>query len=108
MLFRSVHEENDNVTFLYKIKEGATDRSYGINVARLAHIPDSVLNRAQEILHKLESQDKVINGIQYVVKEVTKESQVEAKLQTLDPLNLTPLEALNILAELKKECKKHE
>ncbi|MFA6377642.1 MAG: DNA mismatch repair protein MutS [Acholeplasmataceae bacterium] len=103
-----VHEENDNVTFLYKIKEGATDRSYGINVARLAHIPDSVLNRAQEILHKLESQDKVINGIQYVVKEVTKESQVEAKLQTLDPLNLTPLEALNILAELKKECKKHE
>ena len=101
-----VFEENNKVTFLYKIKEGATDRSYGINVARLAHLPDSVLERAKAILAELESQDKVINGIQYVVKEVVKESPVEAKLASVDPLNLTPLEALNLLYDLKKGCKK--
>ncbi len=97
-----VHEENDKVTFLYKIEEGSADRSYGINVARLAHIQESILARAKDILKELESQDKVINGVQYVVKEVVKESEIEKRLEKIDPLNLTPIEALNLLYELKK------
>lgn len=100
-----VHEENDKVTFLYKIKAGAADKSYGINVARLAKIPNIVLDRAKNILKELESQDKVINGVQYIIKEVVKENEVEKKIKAINPLNLTPLEALNLLYELKKESK---
>ncbi|MFA6936384.1 MAG: DNA mismatch repair protein MutS, partial [Bacilli bacterium] len=98
-----VHEENNKVTFLYKIKPGSANKSYGINVARLAHIPSPILDRAKEILEDLENKNQVVNGVKYVVKEVIKKSEIEKEIQELDPLNLTPLEALNYLYNLKKK-----
>ncbi|MDD4584451.1 MAG: DNA mismatch repair protein MutS, partial [Bacilli bacterium] len=98
-----VHEENNKVTFLYKIKPGSANKSYGINVARLAHIPNSILDRAKEILEDLENKNQVVNSVKYVVREVIKKSEIEKEIQELDPLNLTPLEALNYLYNLKKK-----
>lgn len=98
-----VHEENNKVTFLYKIKPGSANKSYGINVARLAHIPSPILDRAKEILEDLENKNQVVNGVKYVVREVIKKSEIEKEIQELDPLNLTPLEALNYLYNLKKK-----
>jgi DNA mismatch repair protein MutS len=54
----AVHEAQDNIVFLRKIKKGCTDKSYGIHVARLAGLPSPVLKRAQEILLKLEKRGK--------------------------------------------------
>ncbi len=101
----SVYEENNKVTFLYKIKDGPANKSYGINVARLAHLPDELLERAKDILLGLE-QNKV-SGVAsgYLIKEVVKESEVEKKLKAIDPLSISPMEALNFLYELKKELK---
>ena len=59
-----VHEEDDHITFLYRISDGKADKSYGINVARLAHLPDSVLERANQLLEQLEQQDQGVANIQ--------------------------------------------
>ena len=58
-----VHEEDDKVTFLYRVLDGKADKSYGINVARLAHLPSSVLERAKQILDNLELQPNMVNEV---------------------------------------------
>lgn len=100
----SASVEGDHIVFLYKIKEGRSHRSYGINVAQLAKLPDHVIERAKIILQSLEN-----NEIENVVSESTqqpsfieKESQVEKALEHIDPMTLSPLEALSTLIELKK------
>jgi DNA mismatch repair protein MutS len=99
----SASVEGDHIVFLYKIKEGRSQRSYGINVAQLAKLPDSVINRAKVILQSLEN-----NNIENIVSEIPKkevivqESQVEKALERIDPMTLSPLEALSTLIELKK------
>ena len=58
-----VHEEDDKVTFLYRVLDGKADKSYGINVARLAHLPSSVLERAKLILDNLELQPNMVKEV---------------------------------------------
>ena len=100
-----VHEEDDRITFLYKIAPGCANKSYGINVARLAHLPTPLLNRASVLLKDFEA-NKVVNGkVEYVVKESKEEEEWVKELKKMDPLALSPMEALNYLYELKKKMK---
>ncbi len=103
----SALEENGNITFLHKIKNGAVDKSYGIHVARLAHMPEDLLKRADEILamyeHKAHEpkihQEQIIFDLE---DQKTAKSKVEEMLENIDPLNMTPMEAINKLYELKQ------
>ncbi len=108
----SAYEENGNITFLHKIKEGSVDKSYGIHVAKLAHLPDSLIKRANEILSVYEGEEKKRDiKIQEafpmeLLFENKEDSEVEKKLDLIDPLSTTPMEALNYLFELKELKKK--
>jgi len=110
----SAVEEGNKVTFLHKIKNGAVDKSYGIHVARLANMPDELLNRAGEILSDYESNSKKKNPEEKVqlsmdfTPAVEKDDSLKEKLESIDVINTTPMEALNILFELKKEIKKND
>lgn len=104
----SAKEENGNVTFLHKIKEGSIDKSYGIHVARLASLPENVLNRAEAILKVYEANEnkrdiKVQESLPLVYN--IEPSEIEKELKEIDVLKITPLEALNILNELKEKVK---
>ena len=105
----SAHEENGKVTFLHKIKEGSVDKSYGIHVAKLANLPDKLIKRASDILSIYENKEKKRDikiqeslPLDELMKE---ESNVEKKLKEIDPINMTPIEALTFLYELKKDVK---
>lgn len=103
-LHAAVVENDDDVTFLYKMVLGATNKSYGINVARLAHLPDELLKRAKEILEVKESNGNVIvNTNPIKTKEVIKEPEYVNDLKKINPLEMTPLEALTYLFELKRK-----
>ena len=105
----SAYEENGNITFLHKIKEGSVDKSYGIHVAKLAHLPDELINRATQILKVYENKEiKRDLKIQQILplEEAIKPSLIEEELLKLNPLEITPLEALNILYNLKNKIKK--
>jgi len=110
-----VKEVGKTIAFLRKIVPGGADESYGIEVARLAGLPKNLLGRAKEILSKLEKKDaKVIKGISSIKEEkevlqiglfdYEKDLMLE-KLQALDVMNITPMEALKILYELNTEAK---
>lgn len=106
----SAHEENGNITFLHKIKEGSVDKSYGIHVARLANLPDSLIKRADEILKTYEmasGKEEVTNQISMNFEECSTNNDkydiMAMKLKSINPLEVSPMEALNILYELKKE-----
>lgn len=112
-----VSEWNDEIIFLRKLVEGGTDRSYGIQVARLAGIPDTVIKRAKKILFNIENGERKLNGSSFFpdAGNTLKKGQVQLnlfrgpesfvieKLQKLDTLKITPLEALNYLNKLQKE-----
>ncbi len=101
-----VHEKNGDVTFMYRVKEGKADRSYGINVAKLAHLPECVLDRASELCTQYESKKHVVQqslGIIEMVKEPQGYRQVVDMLMGVDVNQLTPLQALSLLDELKKQ-----
>ena len=98
----SVADNGNEVTFLYKIADGAMGKSYGINVARLAGLPEELLERSSEILDSLEE-----NGVQ-TSSNVMKENKVKMPswvedVKKVDPLSMSPMEALNYLYELKKK-----
>lgn len=100
-----VYEEDDKVTFLYKIASGCANKSYGINVARLAHLPNDLIDRAKEVLEGLET-NKVFNSkVEYVVKENVSLPNWVEDVKNVDPLNMSPLDALNFLYDLKKKIK---
>ncbi|MDD4036282.1 MAG: DNA mismatch repair protein MutS [Bacilli bacterium] len=107
----SAHEEDGNITFLHKIKEGSVDKSYGIHVARLAKLPESLIKRANEILKLYETNSKEEKenfqlSIPLIVKDEEKEPNIiEEKLKNINPLEITPIDAMNILYELKKYIK---
>lgn len=105
----SAHEEDGKITFLHKIKNGPVDKSYGIHVAKLAKLPDDLINRASEILNYYESQDKKEEHYAQISLDFDsveqKVSKVEEKIKSINPLEISPLEALNILYELKKDIK---
>lgn len=101
-----VKEENGEVTFLYKMKEGSMDRSYGVNVAKLAGLPDEITQRAGELLASLESQSKIHDSQIREIKPVQeKKDEIKEELKALDPMTLSPLDALNYLINLKKKVK---
>ncbi|BAI81619.1 DNA mismatch repair ATPase MutS [Deferribacter desulfuricans SSM1] len=106
-----VREWNDEVIFLRKIIPGSADRSYGIHVAKLAGLPEEVINRANEILATLEKNEFSIDGSpklakksEVVIREpvlIFEDHPVIEELRNIDINNMTPLEALNTLAKLK-------
>ena len=117
-----VSEWNDEIIFLRKLVEGGTDRSYGIQVARLAGIPDTVIKRAKKILFNIENRERKLNGSSFFpdAGNTLKKGQVQfnlfrgpesfviEKLQKLDTLKITPLEALNYLNNLQGEIGKRK
>ena len=110
----SAIEEDGKITFLHKIKNGAVDKSYGIHVASLAKLPKSLIDRAEEILNVYERKGKKEQTFTQTSlflnlddgKEEQKNNIIEERLQEINPLEMTPLEALNLLFELKNELKK--
>lgn len=102
----SARVDNDHLVFEYLIKKGRSNKSYGVNVAKLAKLPDEVINRANLVLETLEEnnvEDCLIEEKQ--VQVIEKESEVEKYLKTIDPMALSPLDALSTLIELKKLVK---
>ena len=109
----SAYEENSKITFLHKIKDGAIDKSYGIHVARLANLPDSLIKRADEILkthEKTKNKKEVSSQISMNFDECSQNNDkydiITMKLKNINPLEISPIEALNILYDLKKEIDK--
>lgn len=102
----SAIEEDGNITFLHKVMDGSVDKSYGIHVAKLAKLPDSLIKRADEILRGYEKQEKQEKVVELALPlEEEKVSVVEEKIKNMDILNMTPMDALNTLFELKKDIK---
>lgn len=103
----SAHEEDGNITFLHKIKDGSVDKSYGIHVAKIAGMPNSVLKRAEEILkvyeNKEQTRDLIVQTTLPLEEPVQEESKIEAELKDLNLMELTPIDALNILYQLKEK-----
>ncbi|MFH1371093.1 MAG: DNA mismatch repair protein MutS [Planctomycetota bacterium] len=113
----AVREWMDEVVFLHKILPGGTDKSYGIHVAKLAGIPKPILERSKEILAELETTFQKEAAGSHLAKHKTKEPDgdmlfvqkhkpVLDKLASIDVNNLTPIEAINLLNEVKNEIKK--
>ena len=105
----AVREWNDEIIFLHKVRPGGTDRSYGIQVARLAGLPSSVIERAKAILSELTSESAALSAPAPPAGAPAAPAQlplfspapdpVLAELARLDVSGLTPLGALNLLAE---------
>ncbi|UCC40181.1 MAG: DNA mismatch repair protein MutS [Candidatus Aminicenantes bacterium] len=120
----SVKEQKDDIIFLRKIIPGPSDQSYGIHVAKLAGIPRDVVDRAKEILFNLEKQELDDSGhpriayrppekrdkAQHLLFEEDREQaildDIKEEIENMDISSLTPLEALNILNEIKKKIKR--
>jgi len=108
----SVKETGGGIAFLRKVEPGAADRSYGIEVAKLAGLPAEVIERARAVLAEHESAEQQVTGhlspgaepppAQLTIFTPLSQPVVE-KLREVDLNRLTPLEALNLLAELKKQ-----
>jgi DNA mismatch repair protein MutS len=114
----SAREWHDGIVFLRKVVPGRSDRSYGIQVARLAGLPASVISRAREILAGLESDALSRGGRPSVTRTAAQPAQEQLglfqalpsagdrlaeRLRDVDPNHLTPLEALVLVADLKKQ-----
>ena len=106
-----VREEKNEIEFRYRVVEGKADKSYGINVAKLAHLPKVVLDRASQLLSNFESQDNNQNyqPSLFVMDQVQPEkSKLLQQLQELDIDSMTPRDALDCLYELKQLSEKIE
>ena len=106
----SATEDGENLIFLHKVKDGSVDKSYGINVAKLAGLPSEVITRASEILiaHEDKSKKQQNLAIQTSLPLEfidNKKSEIEEILRSTNILELTPLKALNLLNELKEKIK---
>ncbi|HUT22008.1 MAG TPA: DNA mismatch repair protein MutS [Candidatus Bipolaricaulota bacterium] len=105
----AVTEDNGRVIFLRKVLKGGVNKSYGIEVAKLAGLPVEITDRANEVLHKLEKDrevDVASNAAQgELFNSTAVESKIEKEIKEIDLDNLTPIEALQVLVELKKKLK---
>ena len=124
----AVKEKGDDIVFLRKIVKGGADKSYGIQVAKLAGVPDNVIERAKEIVNQLVDADitekiheiEVVQGAPVKKKAVTydevdmeqmslfdtvKDDDILKELKELDISNLTPLDALNTLNRLQNKIR---
>ena len=114
----AVKEWNDRIIFLRKLVEGGTNRSYGIQVARLAGIPDPVVQRAKEILFEIENDENKLKNASFFMQEKDPHDKAHEqlalfrkpdqwvidRLHQLDISKMTPLDALNFLNELKEKA----
>jgi DNA mismatch repair protein MutS len=114
----AVKEWNDEIIFLRKLVEGSTNRSYGIQVSRLAGIPEAVINRAKRILFQIENDERSVSHQPFGAPEAAEqkightqldlfrspEYSIIEKLQKIDISKMTPLDALNYLDELKQKA----
>ncbi len=119
-----VLEKGDNVIFLRKVAAGSTNRSFGIHVARMAGVPQDVVDRANEVLKRIEAEDvsgkRIIaegkrrylqvmlfpdsgDGEEEVPVMDKATEEVVEELKEIDPMSMTPLEALNTLSRLKEK-----
>ena len=107
----SASEDGENIIFLHKVKDGSVDKSYGINVAKLAGLPNEVLRRASEILVAYENNDPSKKEISIQTSlpleniNIKEKSEIEETIKNTNVLELTPLKALNLLYELKEKLK---
>ena len=107
----AVKKRGDDITFLRRIVSGGADQSYGIEVAKLAGIPDSVVKRARQILKQLESgkpeATKKKAEVEQTAISFTPPGEAEAifRLKNLDVNNLTPMQAIGVLSELAELAK---
>jgi DNA mismatch repair protein MutS len=112
-----VREWQDDIVFLRKVVPGRSDRSYGIQVARLAGLPPTVVDRAREILNGLERDELSRGGRPSLSGEGSRGQQlglfqapaadddvVHRRLKAIDVNQITPLQALSLLADLKREA----
>lgn len=111
----SAIEKEGQITFLHKVKNGAVDKSYGIHVASLAHLPESLIKRADEILNIYEKKNikketfTQTSLFELMENEIEpKKNEIEEKIKFINPLEMTPMEALNYLYELNKEANRKE
>ena len=104
----AVKTRGEDIIFLRKIIPGGADRSYGIEVARLAGLPEKVVRRSKQVLKELESE----NGVTYTAPRQQSEQvslgaigegEVLDALRRCQPDTLTPIEAMSLLYELKKK-----
>ncbi len=104
----SAVEDGNSITFLHKVKNGPVDKSYGIHVALLAELPSELIKRASEILFEYENEskkekksaDKVQLSMSF--DEPKEESEVNEIIKEIDILNITPMEAINMIFTLKE------
>ena len=106
----SALEENGNIIFLHKIKVGSVDKSYGIHVAKLANMPDALIKRASEILEVYENKEfkrdiKIQEALPLDELMNQESSKIEKEIEQINPLEMTPMDALNKLFELKEMLK---
>ena len=121
----AVQEKGDNIIFLRKIIKGSADKSYGIQVAKLAGVPDAVIERAKAIAEELERSDIAANtgniartleqeeepvqlslfDTMGIMPVEVKDSPVEKELKEMDSGNMTPIQAPNTLYELQQKCR---
>lgn len=111
----AVKKRGENITFLRRIIRGGADDSFGVDVAKLAGIPDSVVKRARAVLKQLESEGKPEEACRPAATQPQGDGQIDFfsnaggkivdRLKTVDVDTLTPIEAMNLLYELAKEAK---
>ncbi|HEX6391034.1 MAG TPA: DNA mismatch repair protein MutS [Solirubrobacteraceae bacterium] len=102
----AVREWNDEIVFLHKVRPGGTDRSYGIQVARLAGLPPSVIARAKALLARFEEQGQATADVSDAVQLglfAPPADPLAAELAALDLAHVTPIEALNLLVKWQQE-----
>lgn len=106
-----VKENKDDITFLYKVKTGPMNKSYGINVATLADLPYPIIKRAKEVLHHLETSGHTITNY---TTPITNETNTKIspdlleEIKAIDPNRLTPLQALEVLIKIKQRVNDDE
>ena len=100
----SISEKEGDITFLHKVLDGAVDKSYGINVAKLANLPNIVLKRANELLSEYENKEHTSEKTikQFELNLVDDTDELREYIKTINPLEVTPIEALTILDKIKK------
>ena len=100
----SIDEREDDILFLHKVMDGAVDRSYGINVAKLANLPKEVIEEANKLLIQYEGGNGEKKRVKQFELDITTEEPDELRdfLRNVNPLEVSPMEALRILDEIKK------
>jgi DNA mismatch repair protein MutS len=101
--------DNGKLVFLHKIKEGAVDKSYGVHVAALANMPKEIIDNAEKILASYEGTEvkkqTISSQLEFNFEEHKPDNKLKEELDKIDPFNITPIDALKVLYDLKEKSK---